>query len=129
MLCSSIVEEGSFWHNSTSVLFKNAIFWCWHQDNHPRTTQEMTARAELIQGLMLRYCIQNIVRIEMNCKIFSNENFILVCLRRSNKCKIISILQIKWSDILWRYFNTHFLWDIVMGGFQTLNATCFWRDC
>ena len=60
--------------------------------------QEMIASPEEIQGLKLRYCIQKIgqkiIRMEIDCKILSNEFFILVCLRRSNICKINSILQI-----------------------------------
>ena len=94
------------------------MFWCWHQESQPRVTQEMKARAEVIQGDMLWYCIQRIIRMEITCKVFNNESFILIFLRRQNKCKIISILQIKWSGIFQRFFNTHFLWDVVMGGFQ-----------
>ena len=88
----------------------------------------MTAKAEEIQGLRLRYCIQNIVRTEMKLKIFSNEDFILVCLRRSKICNIISILQIKWSVILEGYFNTHFLVFFRMGS-SKLECYLLRRDC
>ena len=88
----------------------------------------MTAKAEEIQGLRLRYCIQNIVRTEMKLKIFSNEDFILVCLRRSKICKISSILQIKWSVILEGYFNTHFLGFFRMGS-SKLECYLLRRDC
>ena len=47
---------------------------------------------------------------------------------RSNICKINSILQIIWSDILWRYFQYTFSLGFVMG-LPNLNSTCFWKDC